>query len=74
MWRYYSTERPLTPGAIPRQREAVEVVNYDEQRRLVWMDDDSADQVRAWGYAEYRERLTPKEVEQYELLEVERYE
>lgn len=59
-YRYYSTQRPLTPGSC--QRAGVqEVVNYDEKKfcEEIGMD--------AWGFVEYTRELTKQEADDYEL-------
>ena len=50
-YRYYSTQRPLTPGSCPRAG-VQEVVNYDEKKfcEEIGMD--------AWGFVEYTRELT----------------
>ena len=59
-YRYYSTQRPLTPGSCPRAG-VQEVVNYDEKKfcEEIGMD--------AWGFVEYTRELTKQEVDDYEL-------
>lgn len=59
-YRYYSTQRPLTPGSCPRAG-VQEVVNYDEKKfcEEVGMD--------AWGFVEYTRELTKQEADDYEL-------
>lgn len=59
-YRYYSTQRPLTPGSCPRA-EVQEVVNYDEKKfcEEIGMD--------AWGFVEYTRELTKQEADDYEL-------
>ena len=58
--RYYSTQRPLTPGSCPRAG-VQEVVNYDEKKfcEEIGMD--------AWGFVEYTRELTKQEADDYEL-------
>lgn len=59
-YRYYSTQRPLTPGSCPRAG-VQEVVNYDEKKfcEEIGMD--------AWGFVEYTRELTKQEADDYEL-------
>lgn len=59
-YRYYSTQRPLTPGSCPRAG-VQEVVNYDEKKfcEEIGMD--------AWGFVEYTRELTRQEADDYEL-------
>ena len=60
VYRYYSTQRPLTPGSCPRAG-VQEVVNYDEKKfcEEIGMD--------AWGFVEYTRELTKQEADDYEL-------
>lgn len=59
-YRYYSTQRPLTPGSCPRAG-VQEVVNYNEKKfcEEIGMD--------AWGFVEYTRELTKQEADDYEL-------
>lgn len=59
-YRYYSTQRPLTPGSCPRAG-VQEVVNYDEKKfcEEIGMD--------ACGFVEYTRELTKQEADDYEL-------
>ena len=59
-YRYYSTQRPFTPGSCPRAG-VQEVVNYDEKKfcEEIGMD--------AWGFVEYTRELTKQEADDYEL-------
>lgn len=59
-YRYYSTQRPLTPGSCPRAG-VQEVINYDEKKfcEEIGMD--------AWGFVEYTRELTKQEADDYEL-------
>lgn len=59
-YRYYSTQRPLTPGSCPRAG-VQEVVNYDEKKFCEEIDMD------AWGFVEYTRELTKQEADDYEL-------
>lgn len=62
VYRYYSTQRPLTPGSCPRAG-VQEVVNYDEKKfcEEIGMD--------AWGFVEYTRELTKQEADDYELIQ-----
>lgn len=59
--RYYSTQRPLTPGAFPTERAMV-VENYGEK---IYVENIGRG---AWGHVEYPESLDPKVAEVYELI------
>jgi hypothetical protein len=58
--RYYSTQRPVTPGSYPRAG-AVEVHNFDNKTYCEEIGRE------AWGYIEYSEQLTKEQAEAYEL-------
>ena len=57
--RYYSAQRPLTPGAFPGK--ALEIVNYDEKTYVEEIG------MEAWGYVEYASPLAPETAKAYEL-------
>ena len=59
-YRYYSTQRPLTPGSCPRAG-VQEVVNYDEKKFCEEIGRD------AGGFVEYTRELTKPEADDYEL-------
>lgn len=61
--RYYLTQRPPQIGAYPKG--AKKVVALGERRRV----DGCARSV--WGWVEFEEPLTPKQVDDYELIEEE---
>lgn len=62
MYRYYSTQRPVGPGTFPTQQGHQENVrNFDDRI------DIPAERIKAWGYIEYSEPLTEKQVKDYEL-------
>lgn len=54
-YRYYMTQRPPSPGAQPKG--STNLVIYDTKTE------------GAWGYVEYREPLTEKQITDYELEE-----
>ncbi|MBP3406738.1 MAG: hypothetical protein J6N18_11595 [Kiritimatiellae bacterium] len=60
MHRYYATQRPPTPGAIPAG--AWNICCYEERRYVPEIDR------MAWGWVEYRETLTPEEISDFELV------
>lgn len=47
--KYYSTERPIAPGTIPKG--AIEVKNYDEKKYVPEIGKE------AWGFVIYGEPL-----------------
>ena len=64
-YRYYSTQRPISPGTYPNgENKPVSIENFDD-RQLV-----ENGQLQAWGYLEYAEPLSQKEVKEYELKAV----
>ena len=64
MTRYYSTHRPVAPGTFPRDGHTVlRIHNYGSRQ----YEADAGGE--AWGFIEYEDRLTEKEMEQYELVE-----
>ncbi len=62
MYRYYLRLRPAMPGTIPT-KSLDRIENYDYRR----FDEDAGEDV--WGYVEYTEPLTDKEIDKYELVE-----
>lgn len=58
MYRYYSTQRPVMPGTFPGK--PVQIHNFDNR-------EDVGGQMQAWGYLEYAEPLTEKQMSDYEL-------
>ena len=62
MHRYYTTQRPLAPGAIPRLRIPVDFEAWPERQYVPEIDRI------AWGWVEYRETLTPEEISDFELV------
>ena len=59
--RYYLTQRPPMPGAIPRG--AIAVAEYDGREFVREINR------AAYGWAEYDHPLTKREIEDYELVE-----
>lgn len=66
MYRYYSTQRPITPGAIPMRSDIVSIKNFDHKKECEEIG------CMAYGYVEYASRLTKKEISDYELVSAER--
>ena len=64
MFRYYSILRPIMPGSCPK-KNVVNIVNFDKQE---FCEDIGR---KAWGYIEYQERLTEKDIDEYELISTE---
>lgn len=61
MMRYYSTQRPVAPGAYPRQGGTEDITNFDGPTYCTEIGRE------AWGYIEYAEPLTKEQAEAYEL-------
>lgn len=59
--RYYSTQRPLTPGAYPSIYAPTKIHNFDER---TYCEDIGRE---AWGYIEFIGRIPDEVVKQYEL-------
>ena len=60
MVKYYSTQRPVSPGTFPREG-AGRIVNFDNKQFCEEIGRD------AWGYIEYAEPLSAAQMEAYEL-------
>lgn len=61
MYRYWLISRPAMPGTVPtRNLERIE--NFDRRA----YDENAGREV--WGYVEYSEPLTEKQVSEYELV------
>lgn len=58
--RYYSTQRPVTPGSYPKEG-VVEIKNFEEKTLCKEIGRE------AWGYIEYDRELTEAEARDYEL-------
>lgn len=64
-YRYYSTQRPISPGTYPNgENKPVSIENFDERQSV------ENGQLQAWGYLEYVEPLSQKEMKDYELKAV----
>lgn len=63
--RYYSTQRPIVPGSLPKPKDnkVIGVCNYDDKTYCEEIKRE------AWGYIDYEKPLTAKEVNDYELTE-----
>lgn len=63
-YRYYSTQRPVTPGSFPKPEgnRVLEIVNFDD--RTVCSDIGRA----AWGYIEYERPLDEAAARSYEFV------
>lgn len=62
-YRYYSTQRPVAPGTFPRPEHAkvIRIKNFDTKTMV--------DEIgrKAWGFVEYSDPLTDKQISDYEL-------
>ena len=64
--KYYSTQRPITPGNYPKSpfKEVLNIVNFDSRMYCEEIGQE------AWGYIEYKVPLHPKDAMEYELMPV----
>lgn len=64
-YRYYSTQRPLGPGAFPRPagNRVEDITNYDRRTYIEELGRE------AWGSIDYEQPLTPEDARAYELTE-----
>ena len=60
LYRYYLTQRPPAPGAIPRGSK--NTVSFDTKQEV--------DGLEVWGYVEYDKPLTEQQISDYELTEL----
>ena len=62
--RYYSTQRPVSPGTFPKPagNRVLDICNYD---RRIYCDDIGRE---AWGYIDYEHPLPPEQAANYELI------
>lgn len=66
VYRYYTTQRPPVPGAIPTvSSDNIKLVNIESytSRRFV----ESINRM-AWGYVGYSAPLTDEQIKDYELV------
>lgn len=61
MFRYYSTQRPVLPGGLPRSADVERIENFDTK---IFCEEIGRE---AWGYIEYRTKLTKEEADAYEF-------
>ena len=61
--RYYSTQRPVTPGSFPRPdgNKVLEIHNYDSKTYCEEIGRE------VWGYIDYERPLPPELAATYEL-------
>lgn len=59
--RYYSTQRPVMPGGLPRNMDIEKIENFDTR---IFCEEIGRE---AWGYIEYRSLLSDEEMDLYEL-------
>lgn len=62
--RYYLTERPPMPGAIPGGGKVTEVIDYGCKKTVQRKD---GKMVQAWGHILTRMPLTEQDISNYEL-------
>lgn len=62
VFRYYSTQRPIMPGSYPNgENKPISITNFDTREPI------GAGTMQAWGYLEYAQPLTEKQLSDYEL-------
>lgn len=63
-YRYYSTQRPVAPGTFPKPQgnKVLDIQNFDDKRYVESIEND------AWGYIDYEQELTERDVKNYELV------
>lgn len=61
-YKYWLTFRPAMPGTVP-MRKLKDIKNFDSR---TYMEEVGRE---VWGYVEYSEPLSEKEVANYELIE-----
>ena len=61
--RYYSTQRPVTPGSFPSGYAVEEIVNFD---RKTHCDEIGRE---AWGYIDFAQPLPEGEAQKWELTQ-----
>lgn len=61
-YRYFSTMRPVSIGTYPNNGKVVEIHNFDSREMVKSIGRE------AWGYVDYSEPLTEKEISSYELV------
>ena len=59
--RYYSTQRPVSPGSYPTG-VVISIVNFDTKRYVHEIGGN------AWGYIEYGIELSTEDAHAYELV------
>ena len=62
-YKYFSTQRPLEPGAFPNKEDLSRVVNFEKPTQCVAVGKE------VYGFAEYQNPLTEKECKDFELIE-----
>lgn len=60
MYRYYLTQRPPVPGAVPNN-PGMEIEDYGIKRYV-------GGGMHAWGHVDYVDKLKTEVVSQYELV------
>lgn len=62
--KYYSTQRPVMPGSFPKPQgnKVLAIENFDRRTYCPEIERE------AWGYLEYEQPLTEKDVAAYELV------
>lgn len=61
MYKYYTLNRPVDIGTVPK--DFINFINYDTREKI------NNTNVEAWGEVYYENRLSQKEIKDYELKE-----
>jgi hypothetical protein len=59
MYRYYLTQRPPVPGAVPKMK-GMEIEDYGSKQYV-------GGGMHAWGHVDYKKELVPEVARRYEL-------
>ena len=61
--RYYSTQRPVTPGSYPSSYAVEEIINFDQKTFCEEIGRE------AWGYIDFAQPLPESEAQKWELTQ-----
>lgn len=64
-YRYYLTERPVDLGTFPKNENLIKVQPFMRKEHIILAEYD------AYGYVEYKKPLSEKEINDFELKEME---
>lgn len=61
-FKYYSIERPVSPGTYPKKEHVKRIENFSEKKQCADIC------MEAWGFLIYDEPLSEKEAKEYDLI------